>query len=1334
MSRRTTRAIALVTVVIAVLGVAVAALASPARADQSPTVSAGDILVDETDTGTTAAVFTLTLTQPSPNKITVAYSTSNNTARAPGDYTSASGQIVFPAGVTTKTVTVDVVGDTRYEGDEVFYLYVSSPDAFISTNDATATIVDDDPLPYVTVGNTTVTEGNSGTANAVFPVTLDRPSVNPVRVRYEAGDGNAIGSYDYTRVRGTLTIPAGQTAGSVTVAVTGDTLDEGRTEYFYLYIGDPVGARLLSNDAVGTINDDDGTVQLSLTDSALVEGNSGTTDMVFKVTLSAASPNTVIASYNTSDGSAQATQDYLPRTGTLNFAPGETSKTISVPVVGDTADEGSSQFFNLGLYNVSGAETVDPSTYGEIVDDDPTRSAVSFLTVDAASVTEPDTGTVNITFAVLLQPASTTAVTVNYATSDAAAAGGSDYVVKAGTLTIPAGQTRATVAMKVNGDQLIENTEYFGLNLSGAVNATIDDGFAYGYILDDDLLPTVSVSDATVVEGDTGDADASFAITLSEATNVVASVVWSTGNNSAVAGSDYSTVSATAVFQPGETTQVVHVPVTGDTTDENDEVFFVYLGTVSNAAVANNTATVVIVDDDRNPTVRVDDTSVYEGTDGPVNAEFTVRLSAASANTVTVNYGTGNGNASAPADFTAVNGTATFAPGQTSVTVLVPVVSDTVDENNEYLYLYVGTPVNATIPDNDAVLTILDDDTAPSLSVNEVSAREPNSGTTNMVFTVTLSGATANVVTVNYATADGNAIAPGDYTGVNGTLTFAPGETTKDVPVPVVGDTIRENNEFIVFNLGSPANATFRDSSTYGTIIDTDPASYVSITDIGVNEGNTGSKNAVYTVTLSPASVNTVTVSYGTTDGSALAASDYVTTAGTLTFAPGQRTKTISVPITGDTVDENDEYFNMYLSSPTNAGILDGLGYATIFDDDPTGGYSLMSIDDVAVTEKNSGTTNTVVTVTISPAPTSQVTVVYRTSDSGATAGSDYLPQSDTLTFAAGETSKTFTVTVLGDTVDEADEAVRIDLFATTGPVSLGDSATYVTILNDDRSPLIGVDDVTVSEGGPGRTVDAVFTVRLFEPSPQPVSVDWDTVDQTAVAPGDYQDDGGTLDFAPGETTKQVAITVNGDNLVEGDEAFYLDLSRSRGGTIASTGSRGVALVLDNDAYAVLGNVTKVSGSGIAGTTVTLAGNSRPTRTTTTVTGGAYRFDDVPDGRYTLTPGSGTQVYAPASYTVDVRGGSVTGLSFILLTKPAISGQVVDSSGQGVPGVTVTRTGNSQPAATATTNGQGWYAFSANPAGSYVVKPAATGATFTPTQRTVTQTASNTVTAGFARN
>ena len=223
-----------------------------------------------------------------------------------------------------------------------------------------------------------------------------------------------------------------------------------------------------------------------------------------------------------------------------------------------------------------------------------------------------------------------------------------------------------------------------------------------------------------------------------------------------------------------------------------------------------------------------------------------------------------------------------------------------------------------------------------SISIGNASVTEGNTGTANTLFTVSLSAASANTVSVHYASADGTAMAGSDYTAVSGTLTFAPGETSKTISVAVAGDTINEPDETFVVNLSNPSNATIADGQGQATILNDDPPPpSLSIGDVTVNEGNSGVTSAVFSVTLSSASSQTVTVNYASADGSAkVATKDYVAVSGTLTFAPGQTTGTIVVSITGDRKREKDETFFVNLSSPSNATIARGQGRGTIRNDD----------------------------------------------------------------------------------------------------------------------------------------------------------------------------------------------------------------------------------------------------------------------------------------------------------------------------------------------------------------------------------------------------------------
>ena len=241
--------------------------------------------------------------------------------------------------------------------------------------------------------------------------------------------------------------------------------------------------------------------------------------------------------------------------------------------------------------------------------------------------------------------------------------------------------------------------------------------------------------------------------------------------------------------------------------------------------------------------------------------------------------------------------------------------------------------VGATIFDGQGLGTILNDE-GPVLRINNVSKAEGNSGTTPFSFTVSLSPASAGTVTVKYATANDTATAGSDYTAASGTLTFVPGETSKMVTVNVIGDTIPEPNETFFVNLSSPSGATLFDGQGLGTILN-DDGPVLRINDVSTAEGNSGTTAFTFTVTLSPASAGTVTVNYATANGTAtVAGGDYVAKVGTLTFAPGQTSQTVTVHVIGDTNKEASETFFVNLNSPSGATLFDSQGKGTILDDD----------------------------------------------------------------------------------------------------------------------------------------------------------------------------------------------------------------------------------------------------------------------------------------------------------------------------------------------------------------------------------------------------------------
>jgi hypothetical protein len=378
-------------------------------------------------------------------------------------------------------------------------------------------------------------------------------------------------------------------------------------------------------------------------------------------------------------------------------------------------------------------------------------------------------------------------------------------------------------------------------------------------------------------------------------------------------------------------------------------------------------------------------------------------------------------------------------------------------------------------PDNFAISGATGNPVVGNISINDVAITEGNAGTSIATFTVTRTGGTA-AFDVNYATADGTATAGSDYVGQpTGTVSFATGDLTKTISVTVNGDTTVELNETFFVNLLSATNGgTITKSQGTGTITNDDSApgvGNISINDVTITEGNAGTSIATFTVTRSGGTA-AFDLNYATADGTATAGSDYVgQPTGAVSFATGDLSKTISVTVNGDTTVEPDETFFVNLLSATNDGtIVKSQGTGTITNDDSAGGVGNISINDVTITEGNSGTK--VATFTVSHTGSAAFSVNYATANSTATAGSDYVAASGTLNFAAGTSTQTVSVTINGDTIYEPNETFFVNLTGATNGGTITKGAGLGTIANDDTAPVgpavVAVHDMSAIASGIG--------------------------------------------------------------------------------------------------------------------------------------------------------------------------------------------------------------------------------------------------------------------------
>jgi len=310
----------------------------------------------------------------------------------------------------------------------------------------------------------------------------------------------------------------------------------------------------------------------------------------------------------------------------------------------------------------------------------------------------------------------------------------------------------------------------------------------------------------------------------------------------------------------------------------------------------------------------------------------------------TVNYVTTSGTASAGSDFTTTNGNLSFADGEASKTITVPIIQDTTFEGSESFTVTLSGPTGSTTlgSPSSTTITILEDDPMPSLSIADVQQPEGNSGTTPMVFTVTLSVPAGAPVSLSYQTGNNTASSDDYQTICCPTLTFNPGETSKTIAVNIIGDTGSEADETFNVFLSNASNATFSRSAAAGTILNDDAPLVMTVSDVAIAEGDSGLTNAVITFTANAPVSGSIDVF--TEDGTAKSSQDYTQTFTSVSFS-NQTMRTISIPIAGDAETEPDEVFYVRVSSNSTGAALNHNPIAvTILNDDAGFGPKTLTV------------------------------------------------------------------------------------------------------------------------------------------------------------------------------------------------------------------------------------------------------------------------------------------------------------------------------------------------------------------------------------------------------
>jgi hypothetical protein len=874
--------------------------------------------------------------------------------------------------------------------------------------------------------------------------------------------------------------------------------------------------------------------------------------------------------------------------------------------------------FTGSLPQVSNQGTVSGSNFANVLTDDPSVGGAADPTVTPIDLPKvsvavspaavPEDGPTNLVYTFTRTGSTANAITVNFNVGGTASftqpdytqSGAATFTATNGTVTIPAGSATAAVVIDPSADTTVEPDETVILTVtSGTGYAVGSPGSATGTITNDDTDVSVAVSPAAVAED--GPTNLVYTFTRVGVTSTPLTVNFNVGGTATfgVSPDDYTetgaatftTTAGTVNFSAGSSTATVIVDPEADTVVEPDETVVLSLaaGTGYNVA-APSAATGTILNDDSSVSVAVSPAAVTE--DGATNLVYTFTRAGVTTNALTVNFSVG-GTATfgaSPNDytqtgatsFTTTTGSVTIPAGSSTVTVTIDPEADSTVEPDETVDLTVTAGAGYTVGSpSSAVGTILNDDTDVTLAVSPASVTED--GPTNLVYTFTRTGVTSSSLTVNFSvggTATFGA-SPNDYTQTgaatfttsSGTVTFAPGNSTATVTVNPETDTTVEPDETVDltltagsgYNVGSPSSAS-------GTILNDDTDVSVAVSPAAVPED--GPTNLTYTFTRNGVTSNALTVNFsvgGTAtfgaspnDYTETGATSFTSSAGSVTFAAGSPTATVTVNPEADTTIEPDETVVL--------GVTAGSGYnvsspasatGTITNDDAD---VSVAVSPAAVPED--GPTNLVYTFTRTGFTGGALTVNFSVGgtatfgpspdDYTVSGATTYTATTGSVTFAAGSSTATVTVDPEADSVAEPDETVIITLQPGASYNVVNPNSATGTILNDDTLVSVTVSPTATAEGG----VPLVYTFTRTGPTTSPVTVNF-SVGGSASFPADYSESGAatftpptaTVTIGAGSSSATVTVVPLTDCVVEGDETVDFTVQPGTGYGVGSPAS-----------------------------------------------------------------------------------------------------------------------------------------------------------------------------------
>ena len=614
---------------------------------------------------------------------------------------------------------------------------------------------------------------------------------------------------------------------------------------------------------------------------------------------------------------------------------------------------------------------------------------------------------------------------------------------------------------------------------------TWSDGQSVQIRLIENATASFDMASYTANEGDSFD----VTVTLSDSFENTRTLPVVVTPNGGATEPDYSISPEELVFAPGETEKTFSVTLVDDTIDDDDETLTLSIDEPHiKSGGTNDTATVNITDND-DPEVAVQfGASAYSVTEGGT-VEVTVTLDVDPERTVTVPLTVTDQHGASPADYSGVPAGVTFDSGEISKTLTFSATQDDVDDDGESVKLTFGTPpprVSAGTV-NESTVNIRDDDD-PQVSVSFGATSYSVAEGSSVTVRVTLSADPARSVAIPITTMNEDGASNADYSGVPANVIFASGETEQTITFSATQDDVDDDGESVKLAFGTPPPRVSAGTpgETTVTITDDDIPSSVEVSfgsaAYTVTEGGT----VDVTVILDDDPEQTVTVPIGTINEGGASGSDYSGVPGSVTFSAGDTRQTFTFAAADDNLEDSGERVKLSFVNLPPEATLGMTSEATVTIINKAAQNSLtVAFQSVAysVSEGNS----VVVTVILSAAPGSEVTVPLTVTEQGGASSEDYSGVPASVTFGPDERDQTFTVSATQDVVDDDEESVVIGFGTLSDGVSEGGVGNTTVDIRDDDDPAVvvsfGSATYTVTEGD---TVDVTVTLSRTRSAPSP--------------------------------------------------------------------------------------------------------------------------------------------------------------------------------------------------------------------------------------------------------